>query len=95
MTPRLQQDFDHITILIYGTPEIVFLTVNSHEEFVDMPSIAETPLSLLETSGVVGPELPAPSSDGFIRNDDATFGEKIFHVTEAHAEAMDRPRQCS
>jgi hypothetical protein len=56
-----------------------------------MPGIAETPLSLLETFGIVGPELPAPSSDGFIRNNDATFGEKIFHVTEAHAEAMIDP----
>jgi hypothetical protein len=33
-------------------------------------------------------------SDGFIRNNDATFGEKIFHVTKAHAEAM-IPRQRS
>ena len=66
IAPRLQKDFDHITILIDGTAEIVLLTVNFHEEFVDIPGIAETPLSLLETFRIVGPELPAPSSDGFI-----------------------------
>ena len=62
---RLQQNIDDITILIHGTPKILLPAVDSDEEFVQMPSITEASLFLLKTSGIVGPEFPAPLSDGF------------------------------
>jgi hypothetical protein len=45
----------------------------------------------LKTSGIVGSEFPAPLSDGFVRNNDSAFGQKIFHITEAQTEAMIDP----
>jgi hypothetical protein len=48
---RLQQNIDDITVLIHGTPKIMLLAVDSDEEFVQMPSITEASLFLLETSG--------------------------------------------
>ena len=88
---RLQQDLDDIAVLIHSTPEISLFAVNSHEEFVQMPDIAEPTLFLLKTFCIVGPELPAPPPDGFVGNKDAAFREKILHVSEAHAEAMIDP----
>jgi hypothetical protein len=42
----------------------------------------------LQISSIVGTELLAPDSNGFIRDDDSTFGEKILDIREAHAEAV-------
>ena len=46
---------------------------------------------LLETPDIVGSEFPAPSPDGFVRNNDSAFGQKIFNITEAQTEAMIDP----
>ena len=88
---RLQENIDDITVLIHGTPKILLLAVDSDEEFVQIPGITEASLFLLETSGIVGSEFPAPSPDGFVRNDDSAFGQKIFNVPEAQTEAMIDP----
>ena len=53
--------------------------------------ITETTLMLLQISSILGTELLAADSNGFIRDDDSTFGEKILDITEAHAEAMTNP----
>jgi hypothetical protein len=88
---RLQQNIDDITVLIPGTPKILLLAVDSDEEFVQIPGITEASLLLLKTSGIVGPEFPAPLADGFLRNNDSAFGQKIFHITEAQTEAVIDP----
>ena len=36
-------------------------------------------------------EFPAPSSDGFIRDNNSAFGQKIFNITEAQTETMIDP----
>src|SRR5262249_3244476 len=81
---RLNENVDDVAVLIDGTPKVLLLAVDSHEQLVQMPSIAEATLSSSETLGIVGSELPAPSRDGFVRNDDAAFSKKIFNITEAH-----------
>ena len=88
---RLQQNIDDITILIHGTPKILLLAVDSDEEFVQIPGITEPSMFLLETSGKVGSEFPAPSPDGFVRDHDSAFGQKIFNITKAQTEAMIDP----
>ena len=85
---RLNQDVDHVTVLIHGAPEILLLAVDSNEEFVQVPNIAEPALTPLQVSGIFGTELLTPDSDCFVRDDDSTFGEKILDVSEAQAETM-------
>ena len=65
--------------------------VDSDKEFVKIPGITEASLSLLKTSGIVGVRISSPLPDGFLRNNDSTFGQKIFHITEAQTEAMIDP----
>jgi hypothetical protein len=91
ITARLQQNINDITILIHGTPKILLLAVDSDEEFVQIPGITEASLFTLKASGIVGSEFPAPLTDGFVRNNDSAFGQKIFHITEAQTEAMIDP----
>ena len=90
---RLQQNIDDIPVLIHGTPKILLPAVDSDEEFVQIPGIPETTLFLLQTSGIVGSEFPAPSPDGFVRNSDSAFGQQIFHIPKAQTEAMIDPHR--
>jgi hypothetical protein len=80
-----------VAVLIDRTPKVLLLAVDSHEEFVQMPAIAETPLPLLKTSCIVSAELPTPTSNGFVGDRDAAFRQKILHISEAHAERMTDP----
>ena len=53
--------------------------------------IAETTLTPSQILSIVGTELLAPDSNGFIRSDDSMFVQKILDIAEAHAEAMINP----
>src|SRR5438552_7159316 len=88
---RLNQDVDHVAVLIHGTPEILLLAVDANEDFVQVPNIAEAALTPFQFSGIVGTELLTPESNRFIRDDDSAFGEKILDISEAQAETMVNP----
>jgi hypothetical protein len=87
----LNENVNDIAVLIDRTPEVLLLAVDSHEEFVKVPAIAEASLLLLKTSCIVSAELPTPTSNGFIGDCDASFREKVFHIAEAHGETMIDP----
>ena len=73
----MHQDVDHVTVLIHSPPEVLLLAVDSDEDFVQIPDIAKAALSPLQFSNIVGTELQTPESNGFMRDDDSAFGEKI------------------
>jgi hypothetical protein len=91
VTVRLNQNVDHVAVLIHGTPEILLLPVDSNEDFVQVPDIAEAALTPLQFSGIVRTELLTPESNRFIRNCNSAFGQKILDVSEAQAESMVNP----
>ena len=41
---RLEQDVDHVAVLVNGGPEIVLLTPNVHEEFIQVPVATRNPV---------------------------------------------------
>jgi hypothetical protein len=41
---RLQQNVDHVTVLVDGTPEILLASVDSNEQLVQIPGIAQPTL---------------------------------------------------
>ena len=88
---RLNQNVDHIAVLIHGPPEIVLLSIDSNKDFVQVSNIAEPALTPLQFSGIFRTELLTPDSNRFIRDDDSAFGEKIFDIPEAQAETMVNP----
>jgi hypothetical protein len=47
ITASLNQDVDHVAVLIYGTPKILLLAVDSNEDFVQVPNVAEAALTPL------------------------------------------------
>ena len=87
----LYEDVDQITVLIHRAPEILALTVDRHEDLVQEPRISESTLSSLQLPSVVGAELPAPLPNGFVRHDDAAFGQQILDIPEAQAVSVVEP----
>ena len=91
ITPRLHQDVDYVAVLIDRTPEIFQFTVDSKEDLVQMPVVAELALSSLQLANIVGAELLTPPPDRFIGYEDASFRQKILDVSKADAETMVGP----
>ncbi len=67
------QNIDHVSILIDGSPKIAALTLDGDEEFIDVPNVAESSLFSTKISGVAGAKLLTPVPDRFIRDDDTPF----------------------
>ena len=79
----LDEEVDQVPVLVHGAPEILAVTVDRDEDFVQKPRIAESALAALQPPGVLGAELHAPLPNGFIRHDDAPFGQQVFDIPEA------------
>ena len=88
---RLDEDIDQITVLVHCTPEILTLTVDRDEDFVQKPRIAEAALASLQLPGVIGAGLLAPLPNGFVRHDDAACGEQILDIPEAQTVSVVQP----
>ena len=80
-----------MSILIYGTPEIVLFAGYGHEHLVDEPVIAEQTLAASECPLIAGSELEAPPTYGVVGDDDTALGEEILDVPKAQAESMVGP----
>jgi hypothetical protein len=87
----LDEDVDHVAVLIHRTPEILPLAVDCHEDFVQEPRIPETVLPSFQFSRIFRTELPAPSANRFVRHSDPSFGEQILDVPETDAESRVKP----
>ena len=88
---RLDKDVDHVAVLIDGAPEIAPLTLDGHEEFVQVPRVTQATLSPLEPTGILGTEFLTPLPDGFVGNDNSALCQEILDISEAQAEAMVEP----
>ena len=60
----LEQDVDDVTVLVDGPPEILTLTADGHEEFVQMPGVADRPGPLPEPPRVTKPESKKERAQG-------------------------------
>ncbi len=82
------QNIDHVSILIDGSPKIAALTLDSDEEFIYMPDVAESSLFSPQSSGIGRSEFPRPGSDGFVGNKDSSLCKQIFYISKAQDEPM-------
>jgi len=85
------QNIDHVSILIDGTPKIEALTLDGDEEFIDVPDVAESSLFPTESSGVRRSEFLTPVSDRFVGDKDSSLREQVFCVSKAQGEPMVQP----
>ena len=85
------QDVESVAVLIDSTPEIELFSLNFHEDFVDVPSMAQPALPSSDRPGIFRPKLQAPEPNYLVGDRDATLGEEILHIAEAEREPMVEP----
>ena len=85
---RLDENVDHITVLIDRAPQILALSVDRDEEFVQMPRVAESALTTLQAARVLDSEFHRPLSDRFIGHVDTALNEHFFDFPEAETESI-------
>ena len=54
---RLDQNVDHVAVLIHGTPQILLFAIDSNEDFIQMPLVAQPSLSSLQFASIDRTEL--------------------------------------
>src|SRR6266566_2199029 len=52
IAPWLDEDVDHIAVLVDGPPEILLATLDVHEQFVQVPGVAQASLSAPQDSHI-------------------------------------------
>jgi len=88
---RLDQDVEEVAVLVHGPPQILLSAVDRHEDFIQIPRVAQLASSAPQLPRVVESESLTPVADCFVRDGDASLREQIFHITEAQAEAVIEP----
>jgi hypothetical protein len=87
----LNEDVDHIPILVDSPPKIVPLALDVHEELVQVPGVSHATLPTSEVPCVLRSELPTPLPDGLVGDDDPPLRQEFFDVAEAQTESVIQP----
>ena len=82
------QDVQNIAILIHCSPQVELHSLNLHEEFVNMPGVAQSTPLASDRAGVFRSELETPEADGLVGDDDPPFSQQILHISKAQGETM-------
>jgi hypothetical protein len=90
----LHQGVENKTILIDGTPEPVFLSLDGDDDLVEMLFVAElaggSPPYFI---GEMPTEFLRPKSHSLVRHHDAAFGQQIFDHTQAQRKPETEPNR--
>jgi len=87
----LDQDVQHGTMLIHGTPQIMQFAVDPDKHLVEVPLIARPGTPSADPVREYRGELRAPAPDGLVRDSDATLSQKQLDIAEAETEGMMEP----
>ena len=88
---RLDENVDHNTILVDGSPEIMPHTIDVEKDLVQMPFVARSRTPLPQAIGIPLAELVAPAPDRFIADYHTSRGHQFFHITKADTESEVQP----
>jgi hypothetical protein len=89
----LDEDVDHIPILVDSPPEIVPLALDVHEELVQVPDVSLTTSPTPQVLCVVESELLTPLTYGLMGDDDSPFCQELLNISEAQTESMVQPHR--
>ena len=53
ITMRLDEDVDHVAVLIHGTPQILLLAIDANKDLIQIPVVAEPSLSSLQLISLI------------------------------------------
>jgi hypothetical protein len=91
----LNQDVQHGSLLVDGTPQPVPMLVDRESHFVHVPLVASSRMAPTKLARQQWAELAAPQPDGLVTDLDPTFREQLLDVTVAEGEAVVQPDRVS
>jgi hypothetical protein len=71
--------------------KILLAPLDVHEEFIQVPGVAQASLPAPEETSVRGTERPTPLPNRLVGHGDAPLGEEIFGISKAQTETMVEP----
>jgi hypothetical protein len=74
--------------LINRSPQILRLTIDLHEDFIDVQGIAVALVLALQSPGVPATKLDTPETDGFITYDNTSFSQQILDISMTQVEPI-------
>jgi hypothetical protein len=77
VAPDLDNLVEHVSILINGPPQPVFLASDGDRDFVEMPDIPTVWSLTPEAASVIRPELQSSPADGLLGHDDAALEQHL------------------
>jgi len=87
----LHQNINGVPILIDRAPEILMLSLDRDNRFIEMPGIAQPTLAFLESARIRWTKFQAPAPYRFIGDDDTPLSEQLFHFRKAETKSMIEP----
>ncbi|OBP80086.1 hypothetical protein BAE39_27655 [Mesorhizobium loti] len=80
---RLDDLIEHISVLINRSPQPAFLTVDAHQDFIEVPDIALRRRLAVYAAHITRAVLSAPSADGLAGNDDPAIVQHFLDIAQA------------
>src|SRR5262249_37055369 len=90
-TPALDQDVEHVVVLVDSTPQGVPFAIDREKDLIEMPFVPWLGASTLQLIGVVLPKLQTPLADGLMSHVDAALAQEFLYVAVAQREAIIQP----
>ena len=87
----LHQDIQYVALLIHGSPQIVFLSLDRQNHLVEMPFITARGTTTAQFVGVGLPKFEAPLPHRFIGHDDPALGHELFDITKTQRKTEIQP----
>ena len=91
VTSTLNQDVQHGSVLVDGTPQPVPTLVDRERHFVQVPLVAVARMAPTKLACQQWAELAAPESDGLVTDLDPALGEQLLDIAVAEGEAVVQP----
>lgn len=89
----LHQTIQHVPVLIHGPPQIVLVSSDGEDDFIEMPLVTGLCSPSAQLIGVRLAKSAAPLPDCFIREYDRARCQQFFHVAIAEGEAIIEPNR--
>ena len=74
---------DDFSVLVNSSPQVVLLTINLHEYFIDEKCIAETLMATLQPPRIFGTKLFTSQTNRFITYDNTAYCHQVFDIPVA------------
>jgi hypothetical protein len=79
---------------VYGTPQVVALAPDRHEDLVQVPHVTQLTLSIPEPPSVLGSELPTPLPHGLVADHAAPLGQELLDIAESSGRTGSTAKPC-